>query len=145
MLTSVSCKYLMCKWGMHSCGFMITHCASGPSVLCSPFPWVPGVCGEEWGRACPRRLHLPGSHSYWLPTGSDPGERLVRSKEGGRSQSISLSPSPPHPRQVGQHLQVLHGFCSQRAGFSYPLLLPPFCSVLVPLWCQEVLGASCYF
>lgn len=102
MLISVSCKYLMCKWGMHSCGFMITHCASGPSVLCSPFPWVPGVCGEEWGRACPHRLHLPGSHSYWLPTGSDPGERLVRSKEGGRSPRVFLFlPPPPTPAKWG--------------------------------------------
>lgn len=90
--------------------------------------------GKGGGRAGSSRVHFPGCQVYWLPTRFSQWETLLGSKEGGKSQGISLcalicwAPSP-----------VLHGFHSHRTrplsstytSLSSPLLSSPLPSLLL--------------
>lgn len=139
LLTSVSCKYLMCKWRRSILWVHDNTLCQWPLDPLLTLSCVPWVCGEEWDGACPCEVASSRLHSYWLPT-------VFRSwwgsKEEEEARVFLLLPPPPPP----QHLQVLHGFRPYRTGF---ILSPPLISFLLcscsKAQCQGVLGASCYF
>lgn len=93
MLISVSWKYLVHKKGHRLCGFIVIHCA-GVLLYTTPHPFLGHWSGAEWGRAGSSRCisQAAKSTSFLLSLANRrPGGILVGSKEGRRSQGISLS------------------------------------------------------